>query len=686
MISIIIPVHNVKSYITKCLNSVENQTYKDIEIICVDSSNDGTTEILANYAKQYDNVCHVIDANNSYGYKLNYGISHARGEYLGIIDADDWVQPDMYDELLKVLLRENVDFVKADHYKFHTENGKDVIDNYMSDIHIDFYYSKKICIRDYPELLYLKGMNIWSGLYKIAYIRKKGVCVNESEGASFQDAGFSVLSHVCADSFYYLPKAYYMYRTDNPYSSVKSSKKYRAVVDEWKWIECKVNDSVKEEKIWEALKWAKLNSYYWNCRRLNEEGCEAFCADIFEELTNEYLQLEVVQKMPWDVREIFEIVYIKALNYKAAKERERNLLVSVIVFAYNSQDYIKECIDSIVMQDYQDIEVICIDDGSTDNTGNILNYYSKKNKNVKIYKNEKHRGLAKARNIGIEKAAGEFLLFVDSYDTLQAEAIGKLIQYVRIYNVEIVMFDADYRFESEEAYDENLVYRYHRNKSYGYRDSIDILSEMIMNKDFCDLACLMMIKTYWLRHAGILFEEKNIYEEYMFVVNCLLKNTLVFHTNKQYYNFRIGQNTIMRCNMKESFYRRNCYLKKIWGDINHCCPSEWIDFLKEINKKNNYIIYGAGKWAKHLLDFLDFQGLIDNVSMIMVTSNVDNPLTLYGLPVVALNEVENINRDTTVIVAIKGKVQTEIKALLVEKGVEHIVFLKEEVLYSFFQY
>ena len=144
MISVIIPVHNVKKYIVKCLNSVENQTYKNIEIICVDSSDDGTTEIIANYAKQYDNIRHVIDANNSYGYKLNYGIIHARGEYLGIIDADDWVQPEMYDELLKILIKENVDFVKADHYKFHTENGKNVIDKYMSDVHIDSYYSKKI--------------------------------------------------------------------------------------------------------------------------------------------------------------------------------------------------------------------------------------------------------------------------------------------------------------------------------------------------------------------------------------------------------------------------------------------------------------------------------------------------------------------------------------------------------------
>lgn len=683
MISVIIPVHNVKNYIIQCLNSIENQTYKDIEIICVDSSDDGTTEILKNYAMQYDNVRHVIDENNSYGYKLNYGIRHARGEYFGIIDADDWIQPNMYKELLEILLREKVDFVKADYYQFHTEDGKDVIDEYANCLGVDYCYSKKIRIKDYPESLFRKGMNIWSGLYRIAYIRERGVCANESEGASFQDAGFFVLSNICADTIYFLPKAYYMYRIDNPNSSVKSSKKYRTVVDEWNWIESKINIPANEKKIVEALKWAKLCSYEWNCNRLNDEGREAFCADIFDKLTEEYLQSGLIQKMPWDIRERFESVYTKALAYKFARE-EKNFKVSVIVSVYNGEDYIADCLDSIIKQDIQDMEIICVDDGSTDKTQNILNNYLKKYKNIKVFQNEEHKGLAKVRNIGIEEATGDYLLFVDGYDTLQAETLSELMQYVRMYRADIIMFDAICGFETKEMRNEDLAHYYHRQLSYGYSIGRDILSRMIMNNELCDSACLMMIKTAWLRDENILFEEEKIYKDYMFVSDCLLGNALVYHTNQQFYNFKVGKDTITRDNMRaDNAYRRFCYLKKVWSDIKQYCPPEWLDFLKEINIGNQYIIYGAGKWAKRLITFLDFHDLFPNISAVMVTSGEDNPQTFYGLPVTALSKMGTIDQNTTVIVAIRGEEQVKIKALLAEQGIEHIVCLKETVVCHF---
>ena len=743
MISVIIPVHNVKKYITQCLNSVENQTYKDLEIICVDSSDDGTTEILENYTKLYNNVRHIVDPNNSYGYKLNYGILHARGEYLGIIDADDWIQPNMYEELLEVLLRENVDFVKSDYYQFHTEDSKDVVDGYTTCLAVEYCYDKKIRISDYPEILYRKGMSIWSGLYKTSYIREKGVCVNESEGASYQDAGFSALSHIFADTFYYFPKAYYMYRIDNANSSVKSSKKYRTIVDEWKWIESKAGILEDGYKIKEALKYDKLRSYWWNCERLNEEGCKAFCADILDELTEEYLRSELVQNMPWDIREMFEEVYSTALKYKSEKEGKKNLKVSVIIPAYNVEDYIAECLDSILKQNIQDIEIVCVDDCSTDCTGDILKKYVKKHKNIKIFRNEKNGGLAKTRNVGIEKATGDFLLFVDSDDTLQEETVSELMREAQVYDADIIMFDAYCRFEAGEPYDEDLVRYYHREVSYGYSTGGDILSRMIMNKDLCDSACLLMIKKSWLRSVNILFEEGKIYEDCMFVTDCLLQNAFVYHTNRQYYNYRVRRGSIMRSNMRaNNVYSRICCLKKIWAHMlrgnytvkveealvnwsdilfystkkirselsildevklhemdlrpvdrsilfqaekenNQHRPGELHSFLKAINTENKYIVYGAGRWAKRLITFLDSQGLFPNISSVMVTTRAANPETLYGLPVIGLDEAGNIDSNTTVIVAIKGEEQEKIKALLAEKGIEQIVCLEDAIVYNF---
>ena len=116
---------------------------------------------------------------------------------------------------------------------------------------------------------------------------------------------------------------------------------------------------------------------------------------------------------------------------------------------------------------------------------------------------------------------------------------------------------------------------------------------------------------------------------------------------------------------------------------NQHCPGELHSFLKAINTENKYIVYGAGRWAKRLITFLDSQGLFSNISSVMVTARAANPETLYGLPVIGLDEAGDIDSNTTVIVAIKGEEQKKIKALLTEKGIEQIVCLEDAVVYNF---
>lgn len=743
MISVIVPVHNVKKYIIQCLESIENQTYKNLEIICIDSSNDGTTEILADYARKHQNMMHVVDENNSYGYKLNYGINHAKGEYLGIIDADDWIQPDMYEELLAVLLREDVDFVKSDYYQFYTEKGRDLIKEYTGCLAVTECYSKKIHILDYPQILYRKGMSIWTGLYKTSYLLEKGVCLNESEGASFQDAGFSVLSHLLANSFYYYPKAFYMYRIDNTGSSVKSSAKYRTVADEWQWIENKISSNCKDQQIREALKYDKLRSYWWNCMRLSETACEAFCADIMKELYEEFICSDLVQKMPWDLREMFEVVYEKAAVFKEAKEEKMKISISIIIPAFNVQSYIGECVESVLQQNVEELEVICVDDCSTDDTWHVLKQYAEKYEQVKVYKNAKNEGLAKTRNVGIEKATGDYMLFVDSDDTLKPGAVLALMRYVQRYRADIILFDAECRFEMQEMKDQALVDYYHRKRSYAYSTGRDILSRMIMNHELCDSACLMMVRTCWLRDTGILFEEGKIYEDCIFVTDCLLKDCTVYHTNTQYYTYRIRKGSIMRSRMRaENVYSRICCLKKIWkhlleedftytveeallkwGSIlyystkkirselsiveairlhemklrpvermilqqaerenNQECPKELYDFVKEIHTYSRYQIYGAGRWAKRLISFLDTQGMFEKIETILVSSIADNPESVYGIKVSGVSQIQDLDTDTIVIIAVRGDDQEHIKKLLAEKGIWRVFCLNDQIVWNF---
>jgi glycosyltransferase involved in cell wall biosynthesis len=115
-----------------------------------------------------------------------------------------------------------------------------------------------------------------------------------------------------------------------------------------------------------------------------------------------------------------------------------NELISIIIPIYNVEKYIKECLDSIIMQTYQNIEIIIVDDGSLDDSASIAQTYSRKDDRIVIYHKE-NGGLSSARNFGIEKANGEYLHFVDSDDIVSRYMIENLYEACQKYNSKLAM-------------------------------------------------------------------------------------------------------------------------------------------------------------------------------------------------------------------------------------------------------
>ena len=110
--------------------------------------------------------------------------------------------------------------------------------------------------------------------------------------------------------------------------------------------------------------------------------------------------------------------------------------LSVIIPVYNVENYLRECLDSITSQTVKDIEIICIDDGSTDNSPKILKEYQKKDSRIKIITKE-NGGQASARNLGIKKAQGEYIAFIDSDDFIESEMLEKLYTKAKDNNLDI---------------------------------------------------------------------------------------------------------------------------------------------------------------------------------------------------------------------------------------------------------
>ena len=117
-VSIIVPFYNVENYIEKCLETLVNQTLKDIEIILVnDGSKDRSIDIVNKFLKQYpEKIVYLEKENGGLSDARNFGIPHAKGEYIEFLDSDDYVEKDMYENMYELAKKEDSDMVECDFY------------------------------------------------------------------------------------------------------------------------------------------------------------------------------------------------------------------------------------------------------------------------------------------------------------------------------------------------------------------------------------------------------------------------------------------------------------------------------------------------------------------------------------------------------------------------------------------
>ena len=135
----------------------------------------------------------------------------------------------------------------------------------------------------------------------------------------------------------------------------------------------------------------------------------------------------------------------------------KNPKVSVIIPVYNAEKYLRQCLDSIVNQTLKDIEIICVNDGSTDNSLDILNQYAAKDKRFKVY-NKKNTGPADTRNIGLKNATGEYLWFVDADDECARNACETIYNKMSQNNLDVFCFCAEVFDEKKKEKVENNWY------------------------------------------------------------------------------------------------------------------------------------------------------------------------------------------------------------------------------------
>ena len=236
IVSVIVPVYNTEKYLKQCIKSILKQTLTDIEIICVDDgSTDSSPKILDSFAKKDNRIKVIHKSNAGYGHTVNTGIRNAKGEFIGVVDSDDYISAEMYEELFKKVREHDLDFIKSDFYEIRSYRGK-IYRKKITSFETVEMYDNVIAPCDNSNVFNYVTMNVWTGIYKRDFILKNNIRFNESPGAAFQDNGFWFQALCMAKRIMFIDKAFYRYRKDNPKSSVNDRSKVYDIVGEYDFI------------------------------------------------------------------------------------------------------------------------------------------------------------------------------------------------------------------------------------------------------------------------------------------------------------------------------------------------------------------------------------------------------------------------------------------------------------------
>lgn len=472
-LSVIIPIYNVENYLEKCLDSVCNQSLRDIEIICInDGSTDNSLNILKDYASKDPRIKIISKENSGQATARNLGIKEAQGEYIAFVDADDFIEHDMFEKLYSKAKNNNLDIAMCKIATYDNQTGeiKNNVWYYMLGVFRDFE-KEFFTHNDTKNFTCNIAVTPYNKIYKTTLIKDNNILF--PEGLIFEDEKFFFDVYLRAQKVSIVDEFLYYYRINRKGSTVDISKEndYSDII----LISKQIRETFKQTGNYEDYKILLTNRFiHLQLARFSETSPKykkkyfnLLKKDLNEVLSDSVISNNLEPNVKYRVSKI-----LKAQDYKEFEKLDKKKIFSVIIACYNTEKYLDECIQSIIGQSFSfgsNIQLILVNDGSSDNTEEICKKYESLYPDNIIYLYQENKGQGAARNLGLKYANGKYINFLDSDDKFSGNTFYKVYDFfekhyneIDLVSTRMFFFDKyegqhplNYKFEEDKVIDLN---------------------------------------------------------------------------------------------------------------------------------------------------------------------------------------------------------------------------------------
>lgn len=579
-VSIIIPVYNAEPYLQQCLESVAAQTLRDFECICVDDgSTDSSLKILQDWSKADQRIKVEPQDHRSCGMARNEGVRIARGEYILFLDADDFFHPQLLEKTVARASDTRADIVVFNAQRYNDRLNKYGKGNFLQIAKIRKPGLEVFSRHDLPaDILTVAVPNAGLKLF-----RRDFWINNQLEFLPVQfygDLPAALTAMSRAERIAFLDEALANYRVGigNTLTILSKSDTEATIVT----VLYELYKALKSANVYEDVKLGFANLVFKQVAQcLNDSLCMENRYRICESLNKpEFRKTGVFDFPPEEYDNLADYKQVKgclhAIAFKKRLEfcrlddtkhelrvlhravKNINPKISVLIPAYNAEKWIMRCLDSLLKQTLNEIEIIVVDDGSTDDTQTVLLEAAQKDNRITVL-SQSNCGISVARNSALQyiNPKSEYIYFMDADDRLDINALENLYAVSNCHDLDILFFGVDALSDFDELNshgESNNLCRILKEKSNYYNRSgnyTDIFSgpsmfcQMESRHDFVVSVWSYIINKKYLEKLDLRFMPAIIHEDIIFTLTLTLHSKRCAYLDKVYYHRSVHADSVI---------------------------------------------------------------------------------------------------------------------------------------------